>query len=129
MATLHKAFKDLKSVSNFLTTTIVFETPSNQLHYNSSFFGTKICLFEMGFIIIFKFFVKISKGTNERIIWNFEWKYLNNIFEKKTNWPLESSSSMVVELSVEALGSLDESPFEFFAIDLAAKKRGINIWN
>ena len=49
-------------------------------------------------------------------------KYLNNVIQR-IYWPLESSSSIVVELSVEALGSLDESPLEFFAIDLAAKRK------
>ena len=30
---------------------------------------------------------------------------------------------------MEAFGSLDESPLEFFAIDLAAKMKNINIFN
>ena len=41
-----------------------------------------------------------------------------NIYVEKV-LPLGSSSSMVVELSVDALGSLDESPLEPFTIDLA----------
>ena len=51
----------------------------------------------------------------------FALKWLVFVELNRISLPFESSSSIVVELSVEALGSLDESPLEFFAIDLAAK--------
>ena len=50
------------------------------------------------------------------------WECIVKFCAKNCNYsPLGSSSSSVVELSVDAFGSFDESPFEPFTIDFAAK--------
>ena len=47
------------------------------------------------------------------------WECSKILCKNESNSPFGSSSSSVVELSVDAFGSFDESPFEPFTIDFA----------
>lgn len=72
---------------------------------------------------VFKVFVKWTCENGELKWFRFKECRNNilNIYVEKV-LPLGSSSSMVVELSVDAFGSLEESPLEPFTIDLAKNK-------